>query len=68
MLLDELVVAMGNTMHRAGIVQGAAYEHLRLAMTAPRMLCSCNGHGCERATARGTLATPRPTLGFWPTY
>jgi hypothetical protein len=45
-LLDELVVAMGNTMHRAGIVVGVAYEHLRLAQIAPRMLCTCNGHGC----------------------
>jgi hypothetical protein len=65
-LLDELVVAMGNTMHRAGIVAGAAYEHVRLASTAPRMLCGCHGHGCATCGGRGTLATPRPELGFWP--
>jgi len=65
-LLDELVVAMGNTMHRAGIVVGVAYEHLRLAQTAPRQVCDCNGHGCETCGGSGTLATPRPSLGFFP--
>ena len=65
MLLDELVVAMGNAMHRAGNAQGAAYEHLRLAMTAPRMLCGCNSHGCEACGGAGTLAAPRPALGFY---
>jgi hypothetical protein len=65
-LLDDLVVAMGNAMHRAGIVQGVAYEHLRLAQVAPRMLCDCNGHGCATCDGAGTLPTPRPTLGFWP--
>jgi hypothetical protein len=64
-LLDELVVAMGNAMHRAGIVQGAAYEHLRLAMTAPRKVCGCNGHGCETCEGRGTLAVAPPALGFY---
>jgi hypothetical protein len=65
-LLDEIVVAMGNTMHRAGIVVGVAYEHLRIAQTAPRMICRCNGHGCATCGGRGTLATPRPSLGFIP--
>jgi hypothetical protein len=64
-LLDELVVAMGNAMHRAGVVQGAAYEHLRLAMTAPRKVCGCNGHGCEACGGRGTLAVAPPGLGFY---
>jgi hypothetical protein len=66
-LLDEAIVAMGNAMHRAGIVRGVAYEHLRLASVAPRrQLCRCNGHGCETCEGRGTLATPRPDIGFWP--
>jgi hypothetical protein len=64
-LLDELVVAMGNAMHRAGVVQGAAYEHLRLAMTAPRKVCGCNGHGCEACDGRGTLPVATPMLGFY---
>jgi len=61
-LLDELVVAMGNAMHRAGVVKGAAYEHLRLAMVAPRKVCRCNGHGCEACGGRGTVAAERPVL------
>src|SRR4051812_39448949 len=65
-LFDELVAAMGNAMHRAGIVQGAAYEHPRLAMTAPRKVCRCNGHGCETCAGAGTLPVKPPQLGFWP--
>ena len=63
--LDELVVTMGSAMHRAGVVQGAAYEHLRLAMTAPRKVCQCNGHGCEACGGTGTLAVTPPRLGFF---
>jgi hypothetical protein len=65
-LLDELVVAMGSAMQRAGVVQGAAYEHLRLAMTAPRTVCHCNGHGCETCGGKGTLPVAPPSLGFFP--
>jgi hypothetical protein len=65
-LLDELVVAMGSTMWRAGVVAGAAYEHLRLALTAPVQVCRCNGHGCETCAGQGTLPVTRPALGFFP--
>ena len=55
---------MGNAIWRAGVVAGAAYEHLRLVLSAPRMVCRCNGHGCERCGGTGTLPTPAPELGF----
>jgi hypothetical protein len=54
--LDEIVVAMGNAMWRAGVVAGAAYEHLRLAVTAPDIVCRCNGQDpMRRPQARGAL-------------
>jgi hypothetical protein len=40
-------VAVGNAMHRTGVVKDAAYEHLRLAITAPIQVCRCNGDGYE---------------------
>jgi hypothetical protein len=63
-VLDEDVVAMGNTMWRAGVVAGAAYEHLRLALTAPVILCACNGHGCEACGGTGTVPAPPIALGI----
>jgi len=44
--LDEAGLAQWVTAWMAGVRAGAADEHLRQAMVAPRMLCArCHGHG-----------------------
>jgi hypothetical protein len=45
-------------------VQGAAYQHLRPAMTAPTKVCRGNGHGCEACGGRGTVPAAPPEFGF----
>jgi hypothetical protein len=63
-VMDEAVAALSGASWAAGVVAGAAYEHLRLALTAPVILCACNGHGCEACGGSGTLPTPPIELGI----
>lgn len=44
--IDEAAMAMWVVSWMAGVRAGAAYEHLRLALVAPRQQCRrCHGHG-----------------------
>src|SRR5262249_17776355 len=66
--LDEDAVDMAKVSWMTGVVAGSAYEHLRLALTAPEDICiPWNGTGRRREDRRAhylaSMSSPCPECG-----